>query len=120
MANPNIVNVTSIYGKVAGAVAGTSAANIVANSAGSNKIYKINTVTVSNINTTTAYSITIDLYKSGTTSYKIANEVAVPVGGSVIAISKDSSVYLEEGDSLRALASGASALNVVVSWEEIS
>ncbi len=120
MANPNIVNVTTIYGKVTGALAGTSESAIVTNSAASGKIYKVNTLYAANTSTTTTYSVTIDLYKNGTTSYKIASGVSVPVGGSIIVVGKDSSIYLEEGDSVRVSASAANFINVVASWEEIN
>jgi hypothetical protein len=41
MANPNIVNVTDIRGKTAIALVTSTAAAIVSNGAGSNKIFKI-------------------------------------------------------------------------------
>ena len=41
MANPNIVNVTSILGRVAGQAVTTSTTAIVTNSSGSNKVIKI-------------------------------------------------------------------------------
>jgi hypothetical protein len=120
MANPNIVNVTTIYGKTAGTVATASAAALVTNSAASGKIYKVNTLYVSNTSTTTGYDITVDIFKGGATSYKIANAVTVPVGSSIVVVGKDTSIYLEENDSLRVLASTAGFLNVVASWEEIN
>lgn len=120
MANPNIVNVTTIYGKVTGALAGTSESAIITNSAASGKIYKVNSLYVANTSSTTSYNITVDLYKGGTTSYKIANTVAVPTGSTLVVIGKDSSIYLEEGDSVRVSASAANFLNVVASWEEIN
>ena len=42
MANPNIVNVTSIYGKTSVQAVGTGAADIVTNSASSGYVVKIN------------------------------------------------------------------------------
>lgn len=120
MANPNIVNVTTIQGKVSGSLATTSLTGVVSNSAASGKVYKINSMYVANTSTNTNYTITVDVYKGGTTSYKIANEVTIPVGSSIIAIGKDSSIYLEEGDSIRVAASAANFLNVITSWEEIS
>jgi hypothetical protein len=120
MANPNIVNVTTILGKTAGTVATASAAALISNSADSGKIYKVNTLYVANTSTTTAYNISVEVFKGGATAYRIANAVSVPVGGSVVVIGKDSSLYLEENDSLRVFASTANFLNVVASWEEIN
>jgi polyisoprenoid-binding protein YceI len=49
MAAPNIVNVSTITGKSAGIAVTTSAAAIVANGAGSNKVFKVNALYVSNV-----------------------------------------------------------------------
>lgn len=120
MANPNIVNVTDIYGKVAGLAVTTGASAIVTNSSGSNKVYKINSLIVSNINGTTAADITVDVYKNQTTAFRIAFTVSVPADATLVVISKDTSIYLEENDSLRLTASSNSILEAVCSWEEIS
>lgn len=50
MAAPNIVNVTTIIGKTAVLAVTTSATAIVTNSAGSNKVFKINSLNISNVN----------------------------------------------------------------------
>ena len=52
MAAPNLVNVSSIYGKTVGADLTTSIQGILANSGGSNKVLKINSVYVTNIDGT--------------------------------------------------------------------
>lgn len=120
MANPNIVNVANIYGKVTGLAVTTSATAIVSNASGSGKILKINSLTIANVNGTTAADITADVYKNQTTAYKIAFTVSVPADATLILISKDSSIYLEENDSIRLTASANSYLEAVCSYEEIS
>lgn len=120
MANPNIVNVSSIYGKTTGIPVTTTTTAIVTNSANSNKILKINSLIVSNINGTTAADITAEVYKNQTTSYRIAFTVSVPADATVILISKDTSIYLEENDSIRLTASANSALEAICSYEDIS
>jgi hypothetical protein len=52
MAAPNIVGVSTITGKSAGIAVTTSAAAIVANGAGSNKVFKVNALYVSNVDGT--------------------------------------------------------------------
>jgi hypothetical protein len=42
------------------------------------------------------------------------------VAATLVVISKDTSIYLEENDSLRVTASGTSSLEAVCSYEEIS
>ena len=119
MANPNIVNVVSIYGKTAVQAVTTSATAIVENTAASGKIIKINSLTVANVDGTNAADITVDVFRSST-SYKLANTITVPADASLVVISKDTSIYLEEGDSLRCLASATGDLQAVCSYEEIS
>lgn len=119
MANPNIVNVSTITGKTAVQSVGTSLTAVVQNTTGSNKILKINTVLVANIDGAAAADITMDFYRS-TTSYKIANTITVPADATLVLLSRDTAIYLEEGDSVRLQASNTSKLQAVVSYEEIS
>ena len=119
MANPNIVNVVSIYGKTAVQAVTTSATAIVENTAASGKIIKINSLTVSNVDGTNSADVTVDLFRSST-AYRLASTVTVPADASLVVISKDTSIYLEEGDALRCTASANSDLEAVCSYEEIS
>lgn len=119
MANPNIVNVTTIYGKTAVQAVGTSATAIVTNSAASGKIYKINSLIIANIDGTNAADITVDLFRSST-AYKIGSTITIPANSTLVLLSKDSQIYLEEGDALRLTASATGDLEAVCSYEEIS
>jgi hypothetical protein len=120
MANPNIVNVSNILGKTAGLVVTTSATAIVTNAAASNKIFKINSLIIANVNGTNAADITAVILKNGSTTFRIAFTVGVPADATLVLISKDTSIYLEENDSIRLTASTNSALEAVCSYEEIS
>jgi hypothetical protein len=120
MANPNIVNVANIFGKVVGATVTTSATALVTNPSGSNRILKINSLIIANVNGTAAADITADVFKNQTTSIRLAFTVAVPNDATLVLISKDSSIYLEENDSIRLTASTNSALEAICSYEEIS
>ena len=119
MAAPNIVNVTTITGKSAGIAVTTSAAAIVANGAGSNKVFKVNALYVSNIDGTNNADITVIFYNAdNTTSYHIAKTITVPADATIDVLTK--AIYLEEGDELRLAASADSDLEAVASYEEIS
>lgn len=121
MANPNIVDVTSIYGKTVGGVVTTSNVAALTNAAASGKIYKVNSLYLSNVDGTNSADITVEFLDAGTaTAFNIANTVAVPADASLVLISKDTSLYLEEGDSIRLLASANGDLEYVISYEEIS
>ena len=117
MTAPNIVNVATITGKTAVQAVGTSAAAIVTNSGSSNKVFKINALYVSNVDGTNAANINVSVQRSGT-DYHIGKTISVPADSTLDVISK--SLYLEEGDALRLLASVASDLEAVCSYEEIS
>ena len=119
MAAPNIVNVTTIIGKTAVQDVTTSASAIVSNGAGSNTVLKINSLTVANVDGVNTADITVDFFRSST-SYPIASTISVPADSTLVVISKDNPIYLEEGDSLRCLASANGDLEAVCSYEEIS
>jgi hypothetical protein len=119
MANPNIVNVATISGKTVGAAVTTTAAALVTNASSSGKILKINSLQVANIGAAAA-TITVDVYKNATTAYRLAYTITVPIAATLVVLSKDTSIYLEENDSVRVTASANTALEAVCSYEEIS
>lgn len=119
MAAPNIVGVTTILGKTDVQSVTTSATAITTNSAASGKVYKINSLVISNIDGTNNADITVDLFRSST-AYHLAKTVTVPADATLVVISKDSAIYLEEGDALRCTASAAGDLQAVCSYEIIS
>ena len=124
MANPNIINVTTILGKSAAVSLTTTAATaVLSNAAASGKVFKVNSLVVSNVDGTNAADITIALYSEddiGGTATQIVSTVSVPADASLIVIDKNTSIYLEEDRSIGATASAANDLKVVVSYEEIS
>ena len=117
MAAPNIVNVTTITGKTAVQSIGTSATAIVSNSAGSNKVFKINSLYVSNIDGSSAADLTVDIFRSST-AYRIASTISFPADSTLDVVTKP--IYLEEGDDLRLTAGTSGDLQAVCSYEEIS
>ena len=118
MANPNIVNVTEIYGNTAVQLATTGAVNLVVNASGSGKIYKINALYVSNYEGTNSRDITINHVIAGN-SISILSTVSVAADSTLVAITKDSSIYLMENQQIAILANVVSSLNVICSWDEI-
>ena len=124
MAAPNIVNVATITGKTAVAdLTTTAATSIISNAASSSKVFKVNSLIVSNVDGTANAEITISLYSAaalGGTATQICSTVVVPADSSLIVIDKSSGIYLEEDKSLGATASAANDLKVVCSYEEIS
>lgn len=117
MANPNIVNVATINGNTGVLAITTSATAIATNSAASNKVYKINSLYVSNNDSSVSYKLTADIYRS-TVAYPFAVAVSIAANSTLDVLSKP--LYLLEGDTLRLTADTNSKLVAVCSWEELS
>jgi hypothetical protein len=127
MANPNIVNVSDIRGNTSSFAITSNAtpfATAVANNlAGSNKVYKINTIVVANKHGTLASPVSVLLFSEddlGGSNTEIISTVSVPADGSLVAVDKNTSFYLLEDKSIGISANTANVLVVTASWEEIS
>lgn len=119
MAAPNLINASSIYGKTMGALLSASADTAIL-TCGSDKVLKINSVIVSNVDGTNNADVNVDFYdSSATTAYALAHTITVPADSTLVVVGKDSPIYLEESDAIRAWASAASDLEIVISYEEI-
>ena len=119
MAAPNIVNVTSIYGKTMGAALGTSA-NTDILTCPSDKVLKINSIIVANVDGSTNADVTVSFYdNSATARYKLANTITVAADSSLVVLGKDSPIYLEESDQIEASASATGDLEIIISYEEL-
>lgn len=117
MAAPNIKTATTFYGKTAVYVVTTTPTNVVTNTAGSGKVFKINSLNIANVNGTASANITASLFRSNG-EYPLALTVAIPANNSLELIS--SRIYLEEGDSIRLTGSANGDLTAIISYEEIS
>ena len=123
MANPNIVNVTSIYGNIANvSLTTTSATSLASNASSSGVVFKVDNIVVANT-TGSAANITINVYSAaalGGTAYPIASSISVPAYSTLIVTDKSTAFYLMENMSVGATAGTASALVATISWEAIS
>ncbi len=119
MSAPNIVGVTTIIGNTGVLAITTGATAIVTNSAASGKVFKLNCLIVSNIDSANNATLTVDLYRSSV-AYPIINAVSVPINTTFTPIDKQLCLYLLEGDTIRLTANASSRLTAVCSWEEIS
>ena len=127
MANPNIVNVTTIYGNTSttliSSTADPFATALVNNAVSSGKVFKINSIVVANVDGSAAADITIKIFSQddlGGTGTAIASTISVPADSSLIVTDKTTGFYLLEDKSIGATASAANDLVVTVSWEEIN
>ena len=130
MANPNIVNVTTIYGNTTYYTpSGTTAVVLLANAASSGIVNKIDNVVATNVTATTA-TATVSIYTngavaqgsapSGGTAYPIIFQVPVPGNSAVVVVDKSTAFYLQEGTSISVTSGTASAITFTTSYEAIS
>ena len=120
MAEPNLVNVTSIYGKsklelLKDDAIDNSNASILTTPA--EKLIKINSIIVANIDGSSSVDIDVAVSLDSDARFYLAKTVALPADSTLVVIGKDSPIYLEEGDQLEARASAASDADLVVSYE---
>lgn len=124
MANPNIVQVTSILGNnFIGNLESTGTFLVVNNPDSSGKIYKLNNLTLSNYDGSNNYSASVTVFAEddlGGNAVSFLNNVTIPANSSIAVIDKTTSIYLKENQSLGVNANTASKVAVVSSWEEIS
>jgi hypothetical protein len=124
VAAPNILNVATILGKTAYATpANTNAAVLLANSSGSNKVFKINSLVASNVDGTDPRDVTVAINTAADgsgTGYPIVSTVSVPADASLVVIDKDNAIYLEEDKSIVVISGSADDIAFTISYEEIS
>ena len=123
MANPNIVNITSMYGTTTYlAPANTTANSLVSNAASSGTVIKIDSIFCTNVTASTA-SVTVSVNSAAAgagTSYRLAYQIPVPANASLQVIDKNNFVYLNENSSLVVTSGTSSAIEYVVTYETIS
>jgi hypothetical protein len=123
MANPNIINSTSILGTVGYlAPANTTANTLISNAASSGTVVKVDSLTCTNV-TGTAATATVsvnDAAAGGGTAYRLAFQMSVPANSSLQVIDKNNFVYLTENTSIVVTSGTSAAIEYVTSYEIIS
>jgi hypothetical protein len=117
MTAPNIVQVSTIVGKTDLMSVTTTVTAIT--TCATDKVYKINSVVVSNVDGINDADITVDLFRSDI-AYHIAKTIVVPADATLVVVSKDLGMYLEEGDAIRLTASATGDLQAACSYEIIA
>ena len=117
MANPNVVAVSSIYANTA-VDADVAASAVSLLTCGSNKLQKINSLIIANIDGTNAATIDVWVTRSSA-DYYIAKTISVPADATLVVIDKNMGLYLTENDVLKIQSSAAGDLSATCSYEEI-
>ena len=123
MANPNIVNVTSIYGNTSYLIPSTTSVTTwTALTPAAGTVNKIDNIVASNV-TGTAANVTVAINSAAAgagTNYRIVYQLTVPVSASVVVADKSTAFYLGEAQSIVVTVSTASAIELTASYEAIT
>ena len=132
MANPNIVNVTQIYGQSNYLTpANTSTLVLIANTSGSGNVFKVNQIVAANTSNAAA-NATVLLYNSGavtsgnlvvtssTNAFAVVSNISVPAYASLIVVDKTTATYLLEDRAFIVQSGTNSAITFSVSYEQLS
>lgn len=119
MAAPNLLSLTSLVGKTAVYKCTGSLAAALNNSAGSGKLLKVDSIRASNIDGSNSMDLDVTIYRSSAHTY-LAMAVAVPAKSTLVVVSKEDFIYLEEGDSIYARSSTNAKIDLTISYEDLS
>jgi hypothetical protein len=115
----NLANTVTITAKTSYANVTTVSANVLSNAASSNTIYKINNIMATNY-LGTSQTANVVMNRNGTGIFNIASSVSIPGNSILVVLAKDTSIYLEEGDTLQVSASQNSSIHLSIAYELLS
>ena len=123
MANPNIINVSSIYGSTVYLVpATTSATTWTALTPATNTVNRVESITATNV-TSSAVTVTVSLNSAisgGGTAYRIAYQISIPPYAALIVTDKTTAFYVGETQSVVTTVGTASAVEFVATYDAIT
>jgi len=123
MANPNLINVSSIYGNTSYLIPSTTGATTwTALTPAAGTVNKINNIVASNVTSSNAI-VTVSINSAtggGGTAYRLVYQVIVPLNSSLVIVNKNTCFYLGESQSVVVTVGTASAIEFTSSYEEIS
>ena len=123
MANPNIVNVSSIYGNTSYLIpSSTSATTWTALTPATSTVNKIDNIVATNVTSSVAtVTVAINSAAAGAgTNYRLVYQVPVPINASIVVVDKSTAFYLGEAQSIVVTVGTASAIELTASYEAIT
>jgi hypothetical protein len=124
MANPNIINVTTLTGNTTYLTpANTTANTLLSNAASSGLVFKINQIVCANVNGASAVNATVAINNAAAgagTNFPVISTIAVPASASVIAVDKTTAIYLMENSSIVVTSGTSSGITYTISYESIA
>ena len=124
MANPNLNALSGVYGDSSFAkISGTTVTSLLSNAASSGKILLVDALIVANT-TTSVPTLTVQVWSNATagsgTGHAICTNYLLSAYDTLVVVSKDTPIKLKEGQSLSITTNTANALEVNLSWTELS
>ena len=123
MANPNILNVSSIYGNTNYLIPSTTAATTwTALTPAAGTVNKIGNIVATNVTASVAaVTVSINSAAAGAgTNYRLVYQVPVPINASIVVADKSTAFYLGEAQSIVVTVGTASAIELTASYEAIT
>jgi len=123
MANPNVLNATSIYTSTVYLIpTGTSATTWTGLTPASGSITKVDTISATNVTGTVA-TITLSINSAtggGGTAYRLAYQISVPGNTTLMLVDKSNPIFVGEGQSIVATSGTSSSIELVASIEVLT
>ena len=123
MANPNLINSSSIYGNTNYLIPSTTGATTwTALTPAAGTVNKIDNIVASNVTASVAtVTVAINSAAAGAgTNYRLVYQVPVPVNASIVVADKSTAFYLGEAQSIVVTVGTASAIELTASYEAIT
>jgi len=121
MTAPNIASLVTITGFTTySGITTTSPVGILTNSAGSNSVYKVNTIRLANKNNGASRdcSITYGSVSAASSTYLVYN-ATIPSNSSLFINDKNTFIYMEEDTRIVAIAQTANEIDVTITYDRI-
>ena len=123
MANPNILNVASIYAATSYLIPSTTSATTwTALTPASGTVNKIGNIVAANVTASVvAVTVAVNSAAAGAgTNYRLIYQVPVPVNAAIVIADKSTAFYLGEAQSIVVTVGTASAIELTASYEAIT
>jgi hypothetical protein len=122
MAAPNLKSpetITSVNAKTQPYSCTTTLAAALSNSANSNQVLLVSTITAANVDGVDPFNVDVALRRGGVDTY-MAKASPVKAGETLVVRSREEVLNVEEGDAIVARASGAGKIDLLITYNRIS
>jgi len=122
MTAPNLKSpstLTTVTGKTAPYNCTDTLSVALSNGSGSGKVLKVTAIRAANVDGVNNIDLDLSHYRGSTHTY-IAYKITIPAASTLLPLSREEYLYLEEGDAIYAKASTTTKIDLLISYEDIS